>query len=99
MDIPHTEASTTNVGDKRVRIDDLDEVGSTLNNKINRGGGHSSHRGHHTNVGDKRVRIDDLDEVGSTLNNKNNMKWTFLTPRPPLQMSGTRGSESMIYMM
>ena len=49
-----------------------------------------------TNVGDKRVRIDDLDEVGSTLNNKNNMKWTFLTPRPSLQMSGTRESESMI---
>ena len=49
-----------------------------------------------TNVGYKRVRIDDLDEVGSTLNNKNNMKWTFLTLRPPLQMSGTRGSESMI---
>ena len=59
MDIPHTEASTTNVRDKR-------------------------------------VRIDDLDEVGSTLNNKNNMKWTFHTPRPSLQMSGTRESESMI---
>ena len=59
MDIPHTEASTTKVRDKR-------------------------------------VRIDDLDEVGSTLNNKNNMKWTFLTLRPPLQMLGTRETESMI---
>ena len=49
-----------------------------------------------TKVGDKRVRIDDLDEVGSTLNNKNNIKWTFLTPRPLLQMSGTRGSGLMI---
>ena len=98
MDIPHTEASTTNVGDKRVRIDDLDEVGYTLNNKNNMKWTFLTLRPSTTNVGDKRVRIDDLDEVGSTLNNKNNMKWTFLTLRPPLQMSGTRESESIIWM-
>ena len=59
MDIPRTETSTTNVGDKRVRIDDLDEVDSTVNNKNNLKWTFLAPRPPVTNVGDKRVRIDD----------------------------------------